>query len=43
MKKHTVLCNGKIVITTDEETIVDIRELKMGKKSLIVMTVEVEK
>ena len=44
-KNYHKLCGGNVVLVTDEETIVvlDVRELKMGNKTLITIAVEEKK
>jgi len=40
MEKYITVCNGKAVLVTDDKNVLDIRELKMGKRTQIVICFE---
>ncbi len=40
MEKYIEICNKKIVLVTDERNILDIRELKMGKRIQVTIVFE---
>ncbi len=40
MEKYIEICDKKAVLVTDEKNILDIRELKMGKRIQVTITFE---